>query len=231
MRQYQKLVVLVGIIVFANGSAADAGPILWNVNGHYYDLILPSDVSGSYTWFEANNAAQALTFMGSTGHLVTVTSAEEDNFLRSNFAFLIAPDVIVNGKTIWGDYAWIGLSDARSEGVYEWVTGEPFSYTNWAREAPNNFPWIPQGEDYIHYWTRDNVWSWNDLPPGSGSPDWGRNRIGFFVEFESPVEIAAVPEPPTLILILLAGFSLSICIVYRKVKRSLYNSSQMISSV
>ena len=41
--------------------------------------------------------------------------------------------------------AMIGLNDAASEGTWEWVTGEPFSYANWDGGEPNN-----QGdEDYV----------------------------------------------------------------------------------
>ncbi|MEZ5340907.1 MAG: lectin-like protein [Acidimicrobiales bacterium] len=53
------------------------------------------------------------------GHLVTITSASENEFIRSNFL----------GEG--GSSIWLGFTDAASEGTFAWVTGEPFVYTNW----------------------------------------------------------------------------------------------------
>jgi flagellin len=82
-------------------------------------------VSGSFTWFQAKADAEARG-----GHLVTITSAEEWSRV-----LIKAPDT---------DYRnlWIGAyqQDLSNEpaGNWEWVTGEPWVYSNWGIGEPNN---------------------------------------------------------------------------------------------
>ncbi len=79
------------------------------------------------------------------GHLATVTTAEED---AAMFSYLVK----------MGRFdCTFGGNDERAEGVWEWVTGEEFSYTNWGSGEPNN-----QGdEDFVEI-TASGVW--NDAP-------------------------------------------------------------------
>ena len=62
------------------------------------------------------------------GHLVTITSAEEQAFLQSNYT---------------GAF-WIGATDETVEGQWEWITGETWTYSNWMSGEPNDFN---NGED------------------------------------------------------------------------------------
>jgi len=101
-----------------------------NFNGHSYYRS-----TGSMTW---TNARQACLNMG--GHLVTVTSQSENNFIFN----------------LWPS-GWIGLTDEVVEGQWRWVTGEPFSWSNWNGGEPNN----AGNEDYIQF---VGGGKWNDLP-------------------------------------------------------------------
>ncbi len=92
-----------------NGSSSHA-----EYDGHHYMLI-----KGALTWEEAKSACEALG-----GHLVTITSAEENAIVRG----LLPPENI-----------FIGMSDHVTEGTWVWVTGEEFAYTNWAPGEPNNY--------------------------------------------------------------------------------------------
>jgi hypothetical protein len=59
---------------------------------------------------------------GSGTHLATISDQGEDDL-------------------VWlmiGDDAWIGLTDLGTEDVFEWVTGEPFSYDNWETGEPDD---------------------------------------------------------------------------------------------
>ena len=101
-----------------------------NYNGHSYYRS-----TGSMTW---TNARQACLNMG--GHLVTSTSLAENNFLFG----------------LWPS-GWIGLTDEQTEGVWKWVTGEPYSWSYWNDGEPNN----AGNEDYVQFVGGGR---WNDLP-------------------------------------------------------------------
>ena len=108
-------------------------------NGHYYQLVMPTDPSGNYSWTQAEAAAAAMTYDGSPGYLATVTSAAENDFLASQFQSSLGESVQGNVPTfVPGDAAWIGLNDVGQSANWTWVTGEPFSYSNWNVGEPNN---------------------------------------------------------------------------------------------
>jgi hypothetical protein len=142
-----------------------AAPIPWLDshigNGHYYELIVPR---GGITWRNANTAANASSFLGQTGHLLTVNSEAEWQFVTSNFEH--------QGGT------WIGLTDRIVEGQFEWVTKEPLEFEAWARNEPNN----AGDEDYVEYQLLDEGWAWNDFRDARDlhSPDF---PIGYIVEY------------------------------------------------
>jgi len=107
-----------------------------NYNGHSYYRS-----TGTAIW---TTARQNCVNMG--GHLVTVTSAAENNFIYS----------------LWPS-GWIGLTDEVTEGIWKWVTGETYSYTSWNGGEPNN----AGNEDYIQF---VGAGKWNDLPDNQYLP-------------------------------------------------------------
>jgi len=38
-----------------------------------------------------------------------------------------------------GESYWIGLSDARTEGTFEWLDGSPVTFTKWNVGEPNDW--------------------------------------------------------------------------------------------
>ncbi len=124
----------------------------WNTasggNGHYYTLT-----SGVQTWTQAEAEAAALG-----GHLVSITSAQEQAFVVNTFLSG------VNDRRI----LWMGLNDAAAEGTFVWSSGEAVAYTNFQGGEPNNFKGV---EDYgALNWHYGNMigggvkGSWNDTP-------------------------------------------------------------------
>jgi hypothetical protein len=107
-----------------------------NYNGHSYYRS-----TGSAFWTDARTACSN---MG--GYLVTVTTAAENNFIYN----------------LWPS-GWIGLTDEVTEGVWKWVTGEPYSYSSWNPGEPNN----AGNEDYIQF---VGAGRWNDLPNNQSLP-------------------------------------------------------------
>jgi hypothetical protein len=152
-------------------------------NGHVYEYV---ETPG--TWKAAFNAAAARTFRSVPGHLVTITNAFENNLVGS---FRGATDDL---------RGWIGLTDEVTEGTFQWITGEPLSYTNWAPGEPSSgSPPGETDEDYVEIFAA-KVWNDNN---NTGS---GLNQ-GYLVEYEvtpfaAPADLIVQslthsPESPT----------------------------------
>jgi uncharacterized repeat protein (TIGR02059 family) len=80
------------------------------------------------TWEEAEANAVKLG-----GHLVTINDAEENDFLIKN-----------NFK------GWIGLTDKRVEGQWEWSSGQLFTLDDWIKPIFNRDNAHPLGQDYVY---------------------------------------------------------------------------------
>lgn len=145
-------------------------PVQWTVaqggNGHFYEVVSAPD---GITWAAASQAA---TNRG--GYLATITSAAENAFV-----FNLADQ----DPTVWysGYGPWLGgiqpAGSAEPAGGWSWITGEPFTYQNWAPAQPNN----NQNEDRIQFGGEaDRSSRWNDI---------GRNTVnftrGFAVEYNT----------------------------------------------
>lgn len=162
-----------------------ANPVEWKLedggNGHFYKKI---SRPGGFSWREAERDAKQQIFRGYRGHLVTVTSLEENSFLDTQFE-------------LWA--VWIGLSDHRVEGVYEWVTGEEFDWENWGSHEPNN----AGNEDFVSYTSDPGQWNdyrdsrtVNNIPysyivefnlSGEKPSDCDENGVPDVIEFETGI--------------------------------------------
>jgi Ca2+-binding RTX toxin-like protein len=94
------------------------------------------------SWQNAQTLAQSYG-----GNLATINSTSENSLL----AILLG-----------NQYPWIGFNDAQTEGQFEWVSGEPVTFTNWATGEPNDFGSL--GEDFAALLINGR---WNDLPATS----------------------------------------------------------------
>jgi len=118
-----------------------AAPILNPNNGHYYEVI---DIVGSggdcIIWIEGYEMAENSIFKFMQGHLATITSQEENDWLVQNF----------NLFDMWiGGFQNIDSPEyGEPAGGWEWITGEEWDYTNWLAGEPNNFGGDERHLDY-----------------------------------------------------------------------------------
>jgi hypothetical protein len=144
-------------------------------NGHWYALVVKPE---GIDWTQADTEAEALA--GGKGHLVTLTSAAENDFV-----FAVLADDPAGWSGVYGP--WIGLSqDAAGPepaGGWRWVTGEPFAYANWAAEQPDNGG---VGSESVGQFFGENGGlqpTWNDENPDSAF-------VAYIAEVDDPLAFA-----------------------------------------
>ncbi len=176
------------LLVASPAQFAAAAPVQWNVNGNFYELVQPSS---GINWTDAEAAAAASSYLGRPGRLVTVNSSAEHNFLITNLLEPASP--VGTGNPLFV-FAWIGLREVNGEGDWQWITGEPLSFTAWDGGEPNN---SGGNEAWAHYQDRFGTFAWNDT---SNIPTFFNGlKAGYLVEY--PV---IVPEPSTALLMMLS---------------------------
>ncbi len=91
-------------------------------NGHFYKAQPPA------TWQASEDAAVRVG-----AHLATIRSQAEQDWLVERYgSFRLT-------RSQWILSPWIGFSDQRLEGVFEWASGDPVTYVNWYPGEPNNW--------------------------------------------------------------------------------------------
>jgi hypothetical protein len=171
--------IIAGVIAVASTAslgATLAGPIVRPATGHIYYLLSQN------TWASSETEA-----MGLGGHLTAINDAAEQSFVFTSFGSFGNQQRLL----------WIGLNDSAVEGTFQWVSGDPVSYLNWAPGEPND---VGGNEDFvaIYYPNHSAGGQWNDWNDRTSDP------IG--LPFNGVVEV--VPEPGTLLCPVLCGLLL-----------------------
>lgn len=157
-------------------SSAHALPVR-GPTGNYYEFV-----ATPLEWSDALAAAASQSYLGYAGHLVTITSNVEAQFVED-----LVPD---DASSIW-----LAASDLETEGTWRWVAGPEaghvfwqdgttVTYANWAPGEPNDFY---LGEDYGEMYGASG--SWNDI-----QGPLVRDQRSYVVEY-------FVPEPGTTLLL------------------------------
>ncbi len=141
--------------LLAHGSPAP-GAVQWRVedggNGHWYLALATND---RVTWEAARDLA---TTMG--GHLATLTTASEDDFV---FSFVSGRPELWSRNAFGGPFLGAYQPNPMSNSAegWTWVTGEPWNYTKWAVNEPGDQAGPGERESFLQY--RDGSGGWNDI--------------------------------------------------------------------
>jgi len=166
-------IVFISVPIFTQISLAI--PVQWRLenggNNHWYDIV-----TITVSWDIARELAEQSLYNGLQGHLITITSQEEQLWVWNTFPF---------GKKWLGGYQ--PNNTIEPDKGWEWITGEPWLYTNWKDGEPND---NLGDEDWLVF-SGINNGQWND----QRLDGWGKIS-GFLVEYET----APVPEPSTILL-------------------------------
>jgi hypothetical protein len=198
------LVVLL-VLMFVNCAVATPTE---QYNGHYYEVV---ETGKNYpTWEEAKIAAAEMTYESDgiqmQGHLATITSEGEDEFVSGLYTY--TQDV----------YYWLGgyqpEGSAEPSGNWQWVTGETWSYTNWEIYSSNSKE--PSETTTEEYGPENYLITWHDYTWN----DWGNTKpaSGYIVEYEPGYESidANTLDFPSIILTIAALVGLSL--IFRRKK-------------
>lgn len=136
---------------WSNGETSTSGQAIddYTLLGHYDDHSFYRSDSKAASFDEAQTFAES-----QFGYLASINSIEENTWLMANG--------VMNGDKLGG-------ADANQEGTWEWSSGQPFNFTNWAVNEPNN---SGGDQDYMQIYANG---TWDDA--GWGVEDGARQII------------------------------------------------------
>ena len=120
--------------------------------GNTYDVI-----TKNMFWTDAEADAKTQMFGGTPGHLATITSQAELDFVMAN--------LVISRPWLGGFHDTADPNYSEPAGGWAWVTGEPFTFTNWSAGEPNDTAANGGPEDYLEMF-KDS--KWNDTNNAGG---------------------------------------------------------------
>lgn len=169
--------LFIGVAAAFLATSAHAVPIQWSSaaggNDHWYEFV-----TTPATWGEANTGASTRSHNGLAGHLLTLTSQAEKDF--------------VNGALLNGANTWLGAMRLTGQNAFAWVAGPetgtvffdggvlPGQYSSFWAGEPNG---LAGGENFVEMWGNN----WNDLS--------ATHQRAYVVEYSAVIAPAPVPLP------------------------------------
>jgi hypothetical protein len=162
-----------------------AGFFYNGTNGHFYRPITATNERTTYT--NARSRSLQTTFKGQQGYLVTITSADEDQFIFNNVpainVWFAATDEVIDGRWVIDAGPERGTVMKTSNGQF--AGNIPGVYNNWAPGEPNG---SNGSENYaVAKW--NGAANWNDLSNNWNNPyvieygTWTNPDDATFTEF------------------------------------------------
>ena len=174
MRSSIKALGALAILVpalFGSIFTASAAATYFAGTGHWYEAVKVSD---GITWPDAYTNA-----INRSGHLATITNAAENTFVASLVDISYYSDMSIHGDILG---PWLGGFRHANDANWQWVTGEPFSYTDWYPGQPDGFG---GSEQRLQFYNNASTCStWGDAT-GTPIPGFSLPR-GYIVEYEQP---------------------------------------------
>ncbi|XP_022106457.1 echinoidin-like [Acanthaster planci] len=137
------------VIGLAAGVDLDCPPFWTRFGDHCYRFFRPTK-----SWQAAEEHCQEFFSRKGQGHLASIHTAEENNFLIQMWQTLVPRE-----ENYVNTHVWLGHTDQTKEGTFSWSDGTGFYYQAWRDGQPNN---SGQGEDCGTFWNHGNVIGWND---------------------------------------------------------------------
>ena len=148
-------------------------PVQWRIdgggNGHWYVAV---GLDETVCWEDASTFA-----FEQGGHLATPVTAEEDLVLQ----FLLKDVEYGIGAYIGGFQNLDSPDYSEPDGGWEWISGEPWSYTNWHLDEPAN---RYGGEHYLAADWTGLEYGWFDMG-GPDAPQGPCNKSVLVIEYSN----------------------------------------------
>jgi Bacterial Ig domain len=156
--------LILGLLPLTAAATPTLGP-----NGHYYEVIAGDGIG----WVEADGLASGMNYLGADGHLATLTSEAENNFVDS---LRLASDSNKDGFE--NSELWVGgnqpIAESAAGDGWVWVNGEGSITTfYWLPGEPND---AGGSESHLAIGWSGEV-GWNDEANLNG-------LYGYIVEYE-----------------------------------------------
>ena len=141
------------------------------LTGQSYQLFLENGIS----WDQSRDRSSSLMFDNSKGHLATLTSKEENDWVMTSLGAVAIRNVALGGYQL--------PNQATTTAGWQWITGERWTFTNWnAYPEPNDGgSWVETNNENALVFagiTADGTWNDSSLTAGV--------LWGYIVEFDGP---------------------------------------------